>query len=91
MAASGRRLIRGLSSHAVALIGLFVVTKDAPFVAHGLLHLKGAGISSGDAAWAMGLLSIAAVGGRLIGGWLMDRLTARLAFAYKRGNRTSAN
>src|SRR5205823_5767848 len=36
------------------------------FVAHGLLHLKGAGISSGDAAWAMGLLSIAAVGGRLI-------------------------
>jgi len=55
------------------------------FVAHGLLHLKGAGISSGDAAWAMGLLSIAAVGGRLIGGWLMDRFTARLAFALGLG------
>ena len=55
------------------------------FVAHGLLHFKGTGISSGDAAWAIGLLSIAAVGGRLIGGWLMDRFTARLAFALGLG------
>lgn len=50
------------------------------FTAHWLLHLKGAGINSADAAWAMGLFSIGAVGGRLIGGWLMDRLAARIAF-----------
>lgn len=50
------------------------------FTAHWLLHLKGAGITPTDAAWAMALFSIGAVGGRLIGGWLMDRLTARFAF-----------
>ena len=50
------------------------------FTAHWLLHLKGAGVHAADAAWAMGLFSIGAVGGRLIGGWLMDRLTARVAF-----------
>lgn len=50
------------------------------FTAHWLLHLKGAGVRAADAAWAMGLLSIGAVGGRLIGGWLMDRLSARVAF-----------
>jgi MFS family permease len=50
------------------------------FTAHWLLHLKGAGIRAADAAWAMGLFTLGAVGGRLIGGWLMDRLTARYAF-----------
>ncbi|HMD06987.1 MAG TPA: MFS transporter [Candidatus Acidoferrum sp.] len=50
------------------------------FTAHWLLHLKGAGIAASDAAWAMALFSIGAVGGRLIGGWLMDRLTTRFAF-----------
>lgn len=50
------------------------------FTAHWLLHLKGAGVGPADAAWAMGLLSIGAVGGRLIGGWLMDQWTARMAF-----------
>ena len=50
------------------------------FTAHWLLHLKGAGIPAADAAWAMGLFTMGAVGGRLIGGWLMDRLAARFAF-----------
>lgn len=50
------------------------------FTAHWLLHLKGAGIQAADAAWAMGLFTIGAVGGRLIGGWMMDRLAARFAF-----------
>jgi MFS family permease len=50
------------------------------FTAHWLLHLKGAGVAAADGAWAMGLFSIGAVAGRLIGGWLMDRLTARFAF-----------
>ena len=50
------------------------------FTAHWLLHLKGAGIQAADAAWAMGLFTMGAVAGRLIGGWLMDRVAARFAF-----------
>ena len=50
------------------------------FTAHWILHLKGAGIQAADAAFAMGLFTMGAVAGRLIGGWLMDRLTARYAF-----------
>jgi MFS family permease len=50
------------------------------FTAHWILHLKGRGIRGTDAAWAMGLFSVAAVGGRLIGGWLVDRIAARFAF-----------
>jgi MFS family permease len=50
------------------------------FTAHWLLHLKGAGVEAGDAAWAMGVFTLGAVLGRLIGGWLMDRLPARYAF-----------
>jgi len=50
------------------------------FTAHWILHLRGAGVNASDAAWAMGLFSIGAVAGRLIGGALMDWLTARAAF-----------
>jgi len=50
------------------------------FTAHWILHLKGAGISAADAAWAMGLFTLAGIGGRLIGGWLMDIMAARYAF-----------
>lgn len=50
------------------------------FTAHWLLHLKGAGVAPRDAAWAMGLFTLSAVLGRLIGGWLMDRLVARYTF-----------
>jgi MFS family permease len=50
------------------------------FTAHWVLHLQGAGVRSGDAAFAMGLFTLFAVLGRLIGGWLMDTMTARYAF-----------
>lgn len=50
------------------------------FTAHWLLHLKGAGVGPSDAAWAMGLFTMGAVAGRLIGGLLMDRMPARYAF-----------
>jgi MFS family permease len=50
------------------------------FTAHWLLHLKGAGVQAADAAWAMGVFTLGAVVGRLIGGWLMDRMAARYAF-----------
>jgi len=50
------------------------------FTAHWILHLQGAGIASSDAAFAMGLFTISCIAGRLIGGWLMDTMTARYAF-----------
>ena len=50
------------------------------FVAHWVLHLKWAGVSAADAAWAMGLFSLGAVAGRLIGGGLMDWMSTRAAF-----------
>src|SRR5207302_10538690 len=50
------------------------------FTAHWLLHLKGAGIRPADAAFAMGLFTLGAVFGRLIGGWLMDDMEGRYAF-----------
>ena len=50
------------------------------FTAHWLLHLKGLGVQPSDAAFAMGLFTLGAVFGRLIGGWLMDGMEGRYAF-----------
>jgi MFS family permease len=50
------------------------------FVAHAILHIKNAGLSASNAAWAMGLSTMGAIVGRQIGGWLMDRVPARYAF-----------
>jgi MFS family permease len=50
------------------------------FTAHWLLHLKGVGVPAADAAWAMGLFTLGAVFGRLIGGVLMDWMIARYVF-----------
>ena len=50
------------------------------FVAHGILHMKGSGLSAATAAWGMGLFTMGAIIGRQIGGWLMDKLPARYAF-----------
>jgi MFS family permease len=50
------------------------------FTAHWLLHLKGLGVGPADAAFAMGLFTLGAVFGRLIGGSLMDAMQGRYAF-----------
>ena len=50
------------------------------FVAHGILHMKGSGLSATTAAWAMGFFTMGAIFGRQIGGWLMDKMPARYAF-----------
>jgi len=50
------------------------------FTAHWILHLRQHGLTASDAAWAMGLFTVGAIGGRLIGGWLMDIMRARFAF-----------
>jgi MFS family permease len=51
-------------------------------IAHWILHLRGEGVPASDAAWAMGLLTLGGIVGRLIGGWLMDKITARYAFMF---------
>ena len=50
------------------------------FVAHWLLHLRHVGVASATGAWALGCLTLGAIAGRLIGGVLMDKITARYAF-----------
>lgn len=47
------------------------------FTAHWIMHLRGKGISPADAAFAMGLFTMGGILGRLISGWLMDRIAAR--------------
>jgi MFS family permease len=49
-------------------------------MAHWIMHLKGLGISPANAAFAMGIFTMGGIAGRLIGGWLMDRIPARFAF-----------
>jgi MFS family permease len=50
------------------------------FTAHWIMHLRGVGINSTDAALAMGLFTMGGVAGRLIGGWLIDKMPARFVF-----------
>jgi MFS family permease len=50
------------------------------FTAHWILHLRQHGISAADAALAMGLFTMGSIGGRLLGGLLMDFMRARFAF-----------
>ncbi len=65
------------------LIVLAGITCQYPlffFVAHWILHARGAGILAADAAWTMSAFAIGGIVGRLIGGWLMDTITGRYAF-----------
>ena len=50
------------------------------FVAHWVLHALGAGIPASVAAWTMSAFAIGGIVGRLIGGWLMDTISGRVAF-----------
>jgi MFS family permease len=75
-----RQAYRTLSYWMILIGGIACQFPFFFFTAHWLLHLKGVGISPADAAWAMGLFTLGAVFGRLIGGWLMDRMVARYAF-----------
>jgi MFS family permease len=50
------------------------------FVAHWLLHARGAGIPAAAAAWTMSAFAIGGIVGRLTGGWLMDTISGRVAF-----------
>jgi MFS family permease len=51
------------------------------FVAHWILRLRGAGISSSNAAWAMSLFTIGTIGGHWLAGLLLDIMSSRVVFA----------
>jgi MFS family permease len=66
------------------LIAVAGITSTYPtffFVAHAILHMRGAGISSATAAFAMGVFTIATLVGRWLGGLLIDLMNARVAYA----------
>jgi MFS family permease len=50
------------------------------FVAHWVMHALGAGILPYVAAWTMSAFAVGGIVGRLIGGWLMDTISGRVAF-----------
>jgi MFS family permease len=51
------------------------------FVAHTILYMRGAGIASNKAAFAMGIFTTSTLVGRWVGGLLMDFVSARTAYA----------
>jgi MFS family permease len=69
----------------IAVAGITATYPNFFIVAHWILRLRGAGISSADAALAMGVFTIATLAGRFVGGVLMDIMNARLAFALSFG------
>ena len=64
----------------VVLAGLAAQFPFFLFVPHWFLYLTNTGIPSGAAAFSMSLMPVSAIIGRLIGGWLMDTINARVAF-----------
>ena len=64
----------------VVLAGLAAQFPFFLFVPHWVLHLESTGIPSGAAAFSMSLMPVSCIAGRLIGGWLMDTMNARVAF-----------
>jgi MFS family permease len=65
------------------LIAIASIFAQFPFfllIAHWVLRLRGVGISSADAAWAMSLLTVGTLLGRWLGGLLMDVMNARYAY-----------
>jgi MFS family permease len=65
----------------IAVAGVATTFPFFFFVAHWILRLRGAGISSADAAWAMSLFTIGTIGGHWLGGLFLDIMNSRLVFA----------
>ncbi len=64
----------------VVIAGLAAQFPFFLFVPHWVLHLQSTGIPSGEAAFSMSLMPVSCIVGRLLGGWLMDTMNARVAF-----------
>lgn len=46
---------------------------------HWVLHLRGVGISAASAATALGIFTLTQIPGQFVGGWLVDKVSARYA------------
>jgi len=64
----------------VAIAGIAATFPYFLFIAHWVKNLRGVGIAPLQAAFGMSLLTIGTLGGRWLGGFLMDYLNARLVF-----------
>ena len=72
--------VEGFKTAAYWLIVFVAFTMYFPYFlvqAHWIFQAKVMGIATADAAWSMGLFTLAGVFGRLIGGWLQDFFPAR--------------
>jgi MFS family permease len=64
----------------IAIAGIAATFPYFFFIAHWVVNLKSVGITPARASWGLSLLTIGTLGGRLLGGILMDYLDARLTF-----------
>jgi len=64
----------------VAIAGIAATFPYFLFIAHWLEHLTGVGITPAKASWGISFLTLGTLGGRWLGGLLMDYLNARLVF-----------
>lgn len=64
----------------IAVAGICATFPYFLFIAHWVEHLRDVGITPAKAAWGMSLLTFGTLGGRWLGGLLMDYLNARLVF-----------
>jgi MFS family permease len=64
----------------IVLAGLAAQFPFFVFVPHWFIYLTKAGIPSGQAAFSLSLMPVSCIAGRLIGGWLMDTMNARVSF-----------
>jgi len=64
----------------VAIAGIAATFPYFLFIAHWVEHLTGVGVTPKAASWGISLLTLGTLGGRLLGGFLMDYMKARLVF-----------
>jgi MFS family permease len=64
----------------IAIAGIAATFPYFLFIAHWVEHLTGVGITPAKASWGISLLTLGTLGGRWLGGILMDYLNARLVF-----------
>jgi MFS family permease len=69
-----------LSYWLIAIAGIAATFPYFLFIAHWVEHLRDVGITPAKAAWGMSLLTFGTLGGRWLGGLLMDYLNARVVF-----------
>jgi MFS family permease len=76
-----RDVIRSPGFWQILLGGILFAAPTPLLIAHGVAHLEGLGHTQAVAAWALGLMLLFSVAGRVIAGFLCDRFPPRLVWA----------